>query len=282
VCKTDALPLSYPPGSERARFVRDSPVEVKRALHSKFLNAIVTTAPSGEESEARDLASRFGLQFEPRNGRPLHEILVRHEKALVLGSKRADLYEDGRAWRASAGLAYLRLLRAKKGEIDPLVAAADLKPGEQVLDATLGLAGDALLAGHATQTKVIGLEKDGLLCAFTAAGLKRLKQRPPEIEIVQIDHRDFLRAQKAKSFDVVLLDPMFQKPGDAGPSFSLLRKYGEHSRLEKETLEEARRVSRRGVLVKDSARGEELRRLGLVPKLSPRTAAIAFGWAAAL
>jgi hypothetical protein len=36
------------------------------------------------------------------------------------------------------------------------------------------------------------------------------------------------------------------------------------------------------VLVKDAARGGELQRLGLVPLLSRRSAAIAFGWAPAL
>jgi 16S rRNA (guanine1516-N2)-methyltransferase len=243
------------------------------------VDAIVTTAPSGEEAEARELAGRFGLRFEPRNARPLHEILRHQGPVLVLAKKRADLYQGGTSWRASAGLAYLRLLRVRKGEVDPLTVAADLRAGEQVLDATLGLAGDALVAAQATKNKVIGLEKSGLLCAFTLAGLRRINV--PEIEIVQADHREFLAEQASKSFDVVLLDPMFQKPGDAGPSFALLREHGEHATLSNETLQEARRVARRGVLVKDHARGAELQRLGLIPKLSRRSAPIAFGWAPA-
>ena len=32
------------------------------------------------------------------------------------------------------------------------------------------------------------------------------------------------------------------------------------------------------VLVKDAARGQELQRLGLVPQITRRSAAIAFGW----
>ncbi len=48
------------------------------------------------------------------------------------------------------------------------------------------------------------------------------------------------------------------------------------------TLHEARRVARRGVLVKDAAAGLELGRLGLVPRLTRRSAAIAFGWADSL
>jgi 16S rRNA (guanine1516-N2)-methyltransferase len=254
----------------------------------RVVKPIVTTAPSGEEAEARALAERFHLRFQERAGRPLHEVLQKAQGApvLLLAAKRADLYEAGKSWRATAGLAWLRLLRVRKGETDPLVAAAKLRPGEQVLDATLGLAGDALLAAQATGARVVGLEASPLLAAFTQAGLQRLPENGREaaslIEVQEADHRDFLKAQPDGSFDVVLLDPMFQLPGDAGPNFELLRRHADHRTLDKNTLREAQRIARRGVLVKDHARGEELRRLGLIPKLSRRSAMIAFGWAEAL
>jgi 16S rRNA (guanine1516-N2)-methyltransferase len=247
--------------------------------------AIVTTAPSGSPAEADDLARRFGLEARPRQGRPLHEIIAEAGGApvLVLGEKRADLYDGNLSYRASAGLAFLRLLRAQKGDADPLVKAAGLGAGERVLDATLGLAGDALLAAQATRTKVVGLEQSGLLGAFTQAGLTRLPGHGREpgrlVEVVQADHRAYLKSQATGSFDVVLLDPMFRVKGDAGPLFELLRAHGDHAPLSAETLLEARRVAKRGVLVKDHARGEELTRLGMTPRLSRRMAVIAFGWA---
>jgi len=244
------------------------------------VQGIVTTAPSGDPAEAAELASRFGLRFEARAGRPLHEL---PKPVLVLGARRADLYEGDRGFRASAGMAFLRVLRAGKGEIDPLVSAAALRPGERVLDATLGLGGDALVAAQATGAQVIGLEVDGLLAAFTAAGLRRAAAPACEaaklIEVVRSDHREYLKAQAGGSFDVVLLDPMFRRAADAGPLFELLRAHAEHAPLDASTLREARRVARRGVLVKDAAPGHELRRLGLVPQLTRRSAAIAFGWA---
>jgi 16S rRNA (guanine1516-N2)-methyltransferase len=250
--------------------------------------AIVTTAPSGSPEEADDLARRFGLEARPRDSRRLHEILAEADghPVLVLGEKRADLYDGNLSFRASAGLAFLRLLRTRKGSPDPLVAAANLKEGERVLDATLGLAGDALLAAQATGTTVVGLEQSGLLAAFTQAGLTRLPGHGREpgrlIEVVKADHKSFLKAQPAGSFDVVLLDPMFRVKGDAGPLFDLLRAHADHAELTPETLLEARRVAKRGVLVKDHARGAELQRLGLTPRLSRRMAVIAFGWADSL
>jgi hypothetical protein len=248
---------------------------------------IVTTAPSGDPSEAEELAARFGLRAEPREGRPLSRVLAGAAGApvLVLAARRADLHVSGRSFRATAGMAYLRMLRVRKGEVDPLVAAAGLREGDRVLDATLGLGGDALLAAQATGAPVLGLEKDGLLAAFTQAGLRRLPKHGAaparRIEILRADHRAFLREQPAGAFDVVLLDPMFRRAGDAAPLFDLLRARAEHDPLTQETLRLAQRTARRGVLVKDAAPGFELGRLGLVPQLTRRSAAIAFGWAEA-
>jgi len=204
---------------------------------------------------------------------------------LVLAARRADLYEKGRSFRASPGMAFLRLLRARRGEKDPLLVHAAVKPGDEVLDATLGLGGDALVAAGAG-ANVVGLEKDSVLAAFTQAALRRLtghgREPASRIQVIRADHRRWLREQRVRSFDVVLFDPMFRVPGDAGPLFDLLRDRADHQPLAPATLREAQRVARRGVLVKDSGRGEELQRLGLVPLPSRRSAAIAFAWAPAL
>ena len=250
-------------------------------------DALITTAPSGDPAEARELAERFGLRADPRGGKSLAQLLAQANGApvLVLAARRADLYGHGRAYRASVGMAYLRVLRAAKGETDPLVAHAELRPGDSVLDATLGLGGDALVSAHATGARVVGLESHPLVAAFTQAALRRLPKhgRDPGrlVHVIRADHRAWLKDQPTGGFDVVLLDPMFRRTGESGPLFELLRTYAEHASLSPETLREAQRVARRGVLVKDSARGEELRRLGLVPRLHRRSAAIAFGWAPA-
>jgi len=262
--------------------VKSSPLRGERPAAR---DAVVTTAPSGDPAEARELAERFGLRAEAREGRTLEELFQAGSPVLILAARRADLYERGRTYRATVGMAFLRVLRARKGETDPLVAHADLEHGDSVLDATLGLGGDALVAAHATGARVVGLEKDPLIAAFTQAALRRLPKhgRDPGrlVEVIRADHRAWLKDQPARSFDVVLLDPMFRRAGDSGPLFDLLRSHGEHAPLDAETLREAQRVARRGVLVKDAARGEELQRLGLTPKASRRSAAIAFAWAPA-
>ena len=253
------------------------------------MELLVTCAPSGDPAEADELAARFpGVVAVPRADRPLHVVVAAAgaTPVLVLGSARADLYVAGRCFRATVGMAFLRVLRAVKGEVDPLVGAAGLQRGDAVLDATLGLGGDALVAAHATGARVLGVEKSALLAAFTLCALRRLPRHGQEpgrlVEVVHGDHRAVLARLAARSFDVVLLDPMFDKAGDAGPLFDLVRQNAEHAPLDGETLRQAQRVARRGVLVKDAAPGHALVRLGLEPRPQRRSKPIVFAWAPAL
>ena len=252
------------------------------------MHALVTTAPSGDEAEAGRLAARFGLRCEGRQGRLIPELLAAAEGApvLILGSRRADLYQGTQVHRASPGMAYLRVLRAGQGEVDPLVRAAALVAGDRVLDCTLGLGGDALVASQAVGPEglVVALEKSPVLAAFTSAGYARAPEpaaaAAARIEVHAADHRAVLAALPSHSFDVVLLDPMFRAPLDAGPLFPLLRAHADHAPLSEGDLLEARRVARRGVLVKDAWPGRELHRLGLSALPSRRAPKIVFGWGA--
>jgi 16S rRNA (guanine1516-N2)-methyltransferase len=252
------------------------------------VRCLVTIAPSGSLEEARELAGRFGLEAQARADRAIPELLEAAEGApvLVLSRARAELVHRGRVFRASVGMGFLRLVRARQGETDPLAHAARLKPGDDVLDATLGLASDALIAAHTTQAPVVGLEASPVLAAFVTAGLRRLpvpgRVAASRIEVRCTDHRAALREMPDRSVDVVLFDPMFRSAADSGPLFDLVRAFAEHAPIAPETLREARRVARRGVLVKDAPPGHELARLGLAPLPTRRSPRIVFGWADAL
>ncbi len=285
--------------------------------------AWVTTAPSGDEAEAEALAARFGLCFQQRRGRSIEALLRDAEGAplLVLAALSAELHlpravsasgggpsapsqaSDATArspaqqagdaaarqtFRASLGLATLRLQRALTGEVDPLVLAAKLAPGDRVLDATLGLGGDALLASFATRAPVVGLEQSPLLAAFTQVSLRRpggagpllaaAREAGARVEVRCAEHGAALAALPSRSFDVVLFDPMFRLPSRASSLFGLVRALASDAPLTREVLREAQRVARRGVLVKDAAPGRELGRLGLAPLPSRRFPRIVFGW----
>ncbi|HYQ80103.1 MAG TPA: SAM-dependent methyltransferase, partial [Anaeromyxobacteraceae bacterium] len=98
---------------------------------------------------ARAAADRHGAPFLERGGRPLPALAAEAgvEALLVMGLAAA-LWLDGRELRWSPGMGALRARRLLEGERgratgDPFLAAAALRPGESVLDCTLGLGADA-------------------------------------------------------------------------------------------------------------------------------------------
>ena len=249
------------------------------------MQCLITTSPSGSFEEAQGLAARFGLETAARRNRTIPQLVEAAASApvLILGEARADLVCRGRTYRASLGMGFLRLVRAQKGATDPLVKAAGLKPGDRVLDATLGLAGDALVAAHATRAPVLGLERSPVLAAFVTAAMRRVhapgRVAAGLVDVRCADHRIALRDMPARSVDVVLFDPMFRTAAEAGALFELVRQLGDPAPLTGETMRDARRVARRGVLVKDAPPGVELARLGLEPLPTRRSPRIVFGWA---
>ncbi|HEU4383818.1 MAG TPA: class I SAM-dependent methyltransferase [Anaeromyxobacteraceae bacterium] len=244
----------------------------------------VTTAPRPDATlagRARAVAARHGLPCLERDGRPLRALAsaAGAEALLVLG-RAAALFIDGRERCWNPGMGALRARRLLQGERgrptgDPFLAAADFRPGETVLDCTLGIGADALVAAAAVGAKgrVLGLEASAPLAALVEEGLRLLPHPAARrVEVRLADHRSFLAAAPERSFDVVVFDPMFREARAQNPSFDLVRRLGDPRPLSPEALARARRVARRCVVVKDGAPGWDLARLGLVPLPSTRGA----------
>ena len=79
-----------------------------------------------------------------------------------------------------------------------------------------------------------------------------------------------MRSMPAASVDCVMLDPMFDQPKKSSPHFELLRKFADHRPLDRETLDEARRIARRWVVVKGGRYTKQFDRLGLKPTFTSR------------
>jgi len=251
---------------------------------------IAVTTPLGpspaEEADARAAAARHGLPYAERSRRPLPALLgaAGAEGFLVLSRLHALLWTPQEEHRWAGGMGQVRMKRvlARRAgapldptERDPMLEAAGLRPGDAVLDATLGLGADALVAAAACgpDGRVVGLEASAPLAAWVAEGLRRLDVEPARrVEVRAIDHASALAALPAASFDVVLFDPMFRHRRDAPGGFDLVRRLADARPLEAAALEEARRVARRWVVVKDGAPGWDLARLGLTPLPSARGA----------
>jgi hypothetical protein len=239
-----------------------------------------------EEADARATAVRHGLAYAPRGRRALAAALAAAgaDAALLLSARAATLVLEGEERRFSPGMGALRAkrLRARLAgrapdatERDPFLEAAGLREGDHVLDCTLGLAADAIVAAVAVgaRGRVVGVEASPILAAWVAEGLRRLAdEAAARVEVRAGDHAEILAGLPERSFDVVVFDPMFRH-GRAEPAgFDLVRRLADPRPLASETLRRARRVARRCVVVKDGAPGWDLARLGLAPLPSARGA----------
>lgn len=180
-----------------------------------------------------------------------------HLPVLALTGEGWSLRDEGGCLRFSTGMAGKRLHQL---ENDLLVKLGELRPGDAVLDCTLGLGADAAVAAHVVgeSGRVVALEKSRALACLAQTGLD-------DVDVRWADHVEFLRAAKPKSFDVVLFDPMFGRAQKASPAFELLRRHADPSPLLPETLELARAVARRWVVVKGSRYSQDFKRLKLTP-----------------
>ncbi len=239
-----------------------------------------------EETAARAAGERHGIPYVPRERRALETVRARSgmDALLVLSARSASLFVSGEERRWSAGMGVLRAKRqarrshggaAPSTERDPFLEAAGIREGDSVLDCTLGLGADALVAAVAAGPagRVVGVESSLALAAWVSEGLFRLDDEAARrIEIRAADHAELLASLPDRSFDVVVFDPMFRHARAEPPGFDLVRRLGDARPLAREVLLRARRVARRWVIVKDGAPGWDLARLGLTPLPSSRGA----------
>lgn len=150
-----------------------------------------------------------------------------------------------------------------RSEPDPIVRAAELRPGDHVVDTTFGLGRDALVASAAVGPtgSVIATEsslplfllgthglEDGPLSAAELETLFGLKACP--IDLKRTEAKAFLASAADDSADVVLVDPMFGEPKTSDKGFQILRSLADLTPLDEEWITEAKRVARRWVIVK--------------------------------
>jgi 16S rRNA (guanine1516-N2)-methyltransferase len=252
--------------------------------------AVTTSAKPNEQLIARAQAAArdWGLPFFSRHTKesitPWFD--SRAEALIVFGHDGVTLWDREGHHGFHGGMAHLRRLRLAAGEADTFVRVAELRKGDAVLDCTLGLGQDALVASLAVGPggRVVGVEKSLALYAIVSEGLKTYEFGPDScrVEVVHADTHEHLRTLPSRSFDVVYFDPMFARPTKSQPGFDVLRRFADHAPLTPEVLQEGRRVARRWVVVKGSRYSDDLRKLGLSPEPGSRYTDVVWGRIAAL
>jgi len=257
----------------------------------KSLRFAVTTSQS-QKSDLVDCAKRIAGELEARyverNGRSLEALLtdLGVEGMVVVSSQKVSFVSRKGEFFFHPGLSGLRIKELINGKTDQMIEAMSIGPGSTVLDCTLGLGADAIVASFAVgiNGRVVGLESSPVIAFLVKLGLLSYPEDCGDIaaamqrvEVVQADHRDYLRTLPAGSFDVIYFDPMFRFPRRRSPAINALRALADPEPLDRETINLALKIAARRVVVKERRGSAEFRRLGFEKIYGGRYAPVVYG-----
>lgn len=247
---------------------------------------LVTTSynPSAEVlAHAQRLADTYGGRFVPRRRDSLPQIRKKFtDSAVLLVTKEEIRYYEGDepAHFFHPSMALVRVKRLLRGESDLMLQAAGVEEGDLVIDCTAGLASDAIVFAYAVGVSggVTALESEPVPAMLIHEGLAAYESEIPElnnamrrIAVRKTHHLDYLRQLAADSVDIVYFDPMFRRPIEESSAMSPLRTHANAEAVSLEALEEARRVARKSIVLKEHRDSREFARLGFEQVLRSTT-----------
>ncbi|NEU29287.1 class I SAM-dependent methyltransferase [bacterium LRH843] len=215
------------------------------------------------EERAAFFSKKLHCSYVVRGEVSVQDLIDRYENdVFVVGREKVTLYpkQGGEPFFFHPNSGMFRVKQFMKTGYDPFIETAGLKKGMTLLDCTLGLAADSLLAKVAVGSTghVIGLEASPVLAAIVQDGLQMWQDGEPyllqamkEIEVVHANHFDYLRTLEDNSVDVVYFDPMFEQALDRSIGIKGLKQFACQDDLTEETINEAYRVCRSKIVLKD-------------------------------
>lgn len=239
----------------------------------------VTTAGRTNQEmtdKAKEIAVTLGVPYLPRKKKSIIQLQLKaNSDCLVVGKDRVELFEKGSTlpFFFHPNSAMFRIKRLLSGENDPFADAAQLTKGMTILDCTLGLASDAIVAsflvgkgGHVT-----GLEGHKYLAYIVQEGLKVwdpglqiMKEAMEKITVIQSKALEFLKTQQNDSVDCIYFDPMFEETILESDGIKGLGQFAIHDDLTEETIIEALRVAKKRVVLKDYYKSQRFERYGFI------------------
>ncbi len=253
---------------------------------------LVTTSyhPSTTElDQARSLAVRLGCRYVQRRQSSLPRLQREHgtQDIIVATTLGLRYFPEGskEPFFFHPSSAQVRIKRLLQGMADGLLDAAEVREGDVILDCTAGLCSESILFAYAAGPAgaITALESEPLVALLVEQGLKTyesglevLDQAMRRVKVIQTDHLAELKRRPDNSVDVVYFDPMFRQTIEETNALAPLKAIANDSALQAEAIQEAKRVARRRVVLKEHRESGEFERLGFRMLLRPNTK-IAYG-----
>lgn len=255
------------------------------------MNAIVTTVLHPNEKAramAQSMAAALQLPYVERESQSIallrdnykiDLLLIATQKGPVVATPGGDFFFH-------LSMAQLRIKNIINGKHDHMADAMDLKPGMSVLDCTLGLATDAIVASFVAGENgyVKGIEKSPLVSMVIRYGLQNfvdaasdIVQSLRRIEIETVDYLEYLSSLSTASFDIVYFDPMFRYPIQSSSNVKPLRYLADNRPLLPEAVAQACRVAKRRVVIKEAHNSAEFKKFPLTALQGGKYSSIHYG-----
>lgn len=227
---------------------------------------IITTggkAKSDLRNQAAAVGNELGIDYVDRGDRSIEKMLSLVEDGVIVVRKERFLFyskDHPTPVFFHPNSSLFRMKRLMRGEDDPLVRNARLTEGMSLLDCTLGWASDSIVASFVVGERgsVVGIEGSPTIALLTKLGLKvyqdehtNIVDAMQRIDVKEGNHLSILQGYETDSFDVVYFDPMFEESIVTSDGIAPLKDFAIYESISEEVIEEAKRVGKQRVILKD-------------------------------
>ncbi|MDE5412879.1 class I SAM-dependent methyltransferase [Alkalihalobacterium chitinilyticum] len=252
----------------------------------------ITTALKHNEKlveEAKTISLDLDALYIDREDKPI-EVMIEElgDDIFVVGKKKLFYYSihSTEPFFFHPNSAMFRFKRLQKDGYDPFIEVSQLQEGMSLLDCTLGLGSDAIIAQSVVGSsgKVAGIEGSRSIAYIVKEGLKHwdsgnnlFNQAMRSVQVIHGNHFEVLRRLEDASYDVVYFDPMFEADLETSQGLTPLKSLALYQPITVETIKEAKRVARQRVVFKDHWKSDRFAKFGF-DVIKRRTSKFHFGY----
>ncbi|MCH1627368.1 class I SAM-dependent methyltransferase [Ferdinandcohnia quinoae] len=237
---------------------------------------------------AKKVSTELGISYIHREKRAIKQMQTDiHEDVLVVGKNRIEIHpihsDEPLFFHPNSSM--FRIKRLMRGDYDPFIQVSGLQKGDTLLDCTLGLGSDSIVASYfvGETGRVTAIEGNKYLYYLLKIGLLSWDSGILPINIamanIQVKHDNYINYLKHcpdNSYDVVYFDPMFEETIEESDGIRGLRKFAIKGKLSMEVINEAKRVARNRIVLKDHWKNNQFEKLGFTV-FKRKTAKFHFG-----
>lgn len=236
----------------------------------------VTTTREADESlndKAKSISKELNIEYIKRGNYSIKNTILKNDFDYLVVVEKDKIVIKGEDstvfWHPN--LSELKIKSMRQGNKESIIEATNLEKGNSILDCTLGLAGDSLVFSSVVGEtgSVVGTEINKYIAYLSKNGLQDYNDNSEtlncanNIEVVNESYEDYLLKQGDNSFDVVYFDPMFKEANKKSTTINSFRIFADHKGLTKEILNEALRVCKKRVVIKERQGFNDFERLGI-------------------